>query len=528
MIVSSQTSDRLRCCTIVISQLGAIDKMKLIRHSRWVAIGITLFLSLSSLLDFVPAKVLSQSPSAIEKPIEIAQKKPAKDCSAILAQGDELYLAQKQQEAEALYRKCKPDFSQPTKVRQEVPEPVTEIKQLGGGERLWQNALDGIAKNIDSKTYFSLVGLTKTYPQFIPAYLKLAEFCNSKGKYCEQYGKEGQPKDAIQVLDRVTELYPDNPELMKTKVKLLADGQEYLEASIAARQFALIYNDAPEADEFTQLADDYLKKFEKETKDELVTQGVLSGLIGLGQTIAGDWKQGISGFQTIALLLRGESNFGAEVATLQADKYKEDNKLLTDQEIVNYIKGIAGRFTPLMGRNFEYEYYVVRDSDLNAFALPGGKVFVNTGAILNTNSEAELAGVLAHEISHSVLSHGFRRVAQSNVLSSLGNVVPFVNLFSELVTKQYSRDNERQADILGTKVLANSGYAADGLRNFMATLNQKSGDVPRTLTSTHPAPIERVRYLEDLIQKNSYNRYAYEGVKKHQEIQKRIQNTSNA
>jgi tetratricopeptide (TPR) repeat protein len=492
--------------------------MKLIRRSRWVAIGITLFLSLSFLLNLVPAKVLSQS----QKPLELAQNQPAKDCLAILTKADELYLAQKQQEAETLYRQCKPDFPQPVKATKEVPEPVTAIEQLGGGERLWQNALDGIAKNIDSKSYFSLVGLTKTYPQFLPAHLKLAEFCSSKGKFCEQYAQEGQPKNAVQVLERVTELYPDNADLMKSKIKLLADGKEYLEASITARQFSLIYNDSPEADEFAKLADDYLKKFENETKDELIAQGVLSGLIGLGQIIAGDWRQGLSGFQTISLLLEGESNFGGQMASLQAEKYKEDNKLLTDGEVVNYIQGLAGRFTPLMGRNFQYEYYVVKDDAFNAFALPGGKIFVNTGAILNTNSEAELAGILAHEISHAALSHGFRRAAQSNFLSSLGNVVPFVNLFSELLTKQYSRDNERQSDILGTRVLAASGYAADGLRNSMAALQKKHGNTPTTLTSTHPAPVDRVRYLESLIQKNGYNRYAYEGVKKHQEIQNRL------
>jgi tetratricopeptide (TPR) repeat protein len=498
--------------------------MKLIRHSRWVAIGISLFLSLSFLLNLVPARVLSQSKPTIKGAIELAQNQPAKDCLAILAQADELYLAQKQQEAETLYRQCKQDFPQPAKVQKEVPEPVMEIGQLGGGDRLWQNALDGIANNIDSKSYFSLVGLTKTYPQFIPAHLKLAEFCNNKGKFCEQYAQDGQPKNAIQVLERVTELYPDNPDLLKSKIKLLADAKEYLEASITARQFSLIYNDAPEADEFAQLADDYLKKFEKETKEEVIAQGVLSGLIGLGQIIAGDWRQGLSGFQTISLLLQGESHFGGEMAALRAEEYKESNKLVAEGEVLNYIQGIAGRFTPLMGRNFQYEYYVVEDDTLNAFALPGGKVFVNTGAILNTNSEAELAGILAHEISHAALSHGFRRVAQSNFLSTLGNVVPFVNLFSEIVTTQYSRDNERQADILGTRVLSASGYAADGLRNFMATLNKKDEDRVTTLTSTHPAPVERVRYLENLIEKNGYNRYAYEGVKKHQEIQNRIKN----
>jgi predicted Zn-dependent protease len=222
-------------------------------------------------------------------------------------------------------------------------------------------------------------------------------------------------------------------------------------------------------------------------------------------------------------MVQGESGFGEQAISSFVGEQKQRGALVEDQEIVDYIKGIAGRMTPYMGRDFKYEFYVVRDSSLNAFALPGGKVVVNTGAILNTNSEAELAGLLGHEISHAVLSHGFLKLVQGNLLQNLDQVVPLFDQVSPILNAQYSQDAERQADLLGTRALASSGYAADGLRDFMVTLKETSGNSPTNYLSTHPAPSERVSYLEQLITDNGYNRYAYLGIKKHKEIQKRLQ-----
>lgn len=116
--------------------------------------------------------------------------------------------------------------------------------------------------------------------------------------------------------------------------------------------------------------------------------------------------------------------------------------------------------TPYMGRDFEYEYYVVKDPNINAFALPGGKIVVNTGAIMAADSEAEIAGLLGHEIAHAVLSHGFLKVARANFLNSSGQLlgsvqelqqgVPFITRMSALVNLAYSREAETQSDILGT------------------------------------------------------------------------------
>jgi predicted Zn-dependent protease len=78
---------------------------------------------------------------------------------------------------------------------------------------------------------------------------------------------------------------------------------------------------------------------------------------------------------------------------------------------------------------------------------------------------------------------------------------------------------ERQADTLGTRLIVTSGYAADGLRNLMVTMDKEQKNNPPQWLSSHPGGGERVRYLEDLITRSGYNRYAYEGVSKHLSIQ---------
>lgn len=88
---------------------------------------------------------------------------------------------------------------------------------------------------------------------------------------------------------------------------------------------------------------------------------------------------------------------------------------------------------------------------------------------------------------------------------------PYGRTVANLFTLNYSRDMERQADALGTRLIASTGYAADGLRNLMVTLKQQEKFSPPSWLASHPATNERIRSLESLIERNRYNRYAYEG-----------------
>jgi predicted Zn-dependent protease len=173
---------------------------------------------------------------------------------------------------------------------------------------------------------------------------------------------------------------------------------------------------------------------------------------------------------------------------------------------------VAGR------KEFQYEFNVILEDKINAFALPGGKIFLNAGAIKSSNSEAELVGLLAHEVSHAVLSHGFQLVTEGNLLSNVTQFIPLGGTIAQLFVLDYSREMERQADILGTRMLTSLGYAADGLRNLMVTLKQEAPSHPYSWLATHPVTDERIRYLEELIQRNGYNRYTYEGVARHTEM----------
>ncbi|MBE9113075.1 M48 family metalloprotease, partial [Nodosilinea sp. LEGE 07298] len=211
----------------------------------------------------------------------------------------------------------------------------------------------------------------------------------------------------------------------------------------------------------------------------------------------------------------GESGLGNQVA----EQVKRQLPMVEDPEIRAYVNNMGQGLAELAGRDeFDYSFEVIMDDSLNAFALPGGKIFINAGAITKSHSEAELAGLLGHEISHAVLSHGFQMVTQGNLTSSLASFIPIpevANIAAGLIVSSYSRDMERQSDILGTKLLANNRYAADGLHNLMITLEEEYGNRGVSWFASHPNPGDRVSYLKQLIDQGGFDRYAYEGVETH-------------
>jgi tetratricopeptide (TPR) repeat protein len=451
----------------------------------------------------------------------IAQSISAANRFQMLVEADNLYKQGEKQAAENLYRKVKPNFPPSEPQRQ----AIYDAKQLPGDAQAYLRiAKEGMQQGNVDTILLPLQKLTQNYPEFIEGHVLLAKTCEQNSSACKASAKDGQPRNAVEVLEKATEIYPDDPDLLKAKISTLQKKENYLEAAIAAHQFVAIYPDYEEAPEFTKLADDNMKRYHSKLRGSLQTQGIVNLAIGIaGGVIKKDWNSGISGLDTLLMLAEGESKFGKKMSDQLVKQYQEQGKLVDDPVVLNYVKGIAGRLTPLMGRKFDYEFYVIKDDSINAFALPGGKIFINTGAILGTNSEAELAGLLSHEISHSVLSHGFQGVSKSKFFSNLKKVVAVPEIISQFAQAQYSQEQERQADILGTRVLSKAGYAADGLRNLMVTLNQQSKQQSTNWNSSHPAPKERVNYIENLIQRNNYNRYAFEGVKTHSNMQKSLQ-----
>lgn len=428
-----------------------------------------------------------------------------------LIQADQLYLGGQFDAADTLYREAKIPFSKETEAAKQRPEPILDPAALPpAGQVFWREAEAGIAQNLETRTMVPLNFLVERYPEFVPGQLRLAEVLQ----------KYERPEEALTVLERTTTLYPAQPDLLKAKVALLAKTEQWLEASIAARQFALLNPQSPDADEFATLAEDNLKRFQVHMRRELRGSAIANVVTGaLGYVLTGNIFGPLSAVQTTALLLRGESSVG-ESAAKQA---KNQLELVEDPIVVDYVNEIGRRIATVAGRDFDYEFHVVMDDRLNAFALPGGKVFINAGAIAKTNSEAELAGLLAHELSHAVLSHGFQLVTEGNLIANTTQYFPLGGTIANLFVADYSRDMERQSDILGTRILASTGYAADGLRNLMVTLEKEDKDsMPFTWLSSHPVTNERIRYLESLILDNGYNRYAYEGVARHEAVKAKV------
>lgn len=455
----------------------------------------------------------SETEARDKKPSEAAEPPPTPEELARrqkLMEGDKLYLAGNLPEAEKMYRLAKAPFTTKLKNQQRKPAIIDPAQLSPAGKVYWREAEAGIASKLQTRTLVPLQLLVEQVPEFIPGHIKYAETL-------KQYGDN---KKALAVLDRAATLYPNQPDLIKARVAALADAKKWMEASLAARQYAILNPNDPQAPEFKKLADANLKRYKSHIRAEVRGNTIANIITGaLGYAVTGSLLGPFSALDSTIMLLQGEGAIGESVAK----QAKKQLKLINDETVVKYVDEIGQKLVKVSGREeFKYEFFVIPLEDLNAFALPGGKIFINAGAIVKANSEAELAGLIGHELSHVVLSHGFQLVTQGNLISNVTQYLPLGGTIGQLFGLSYSRDMERQADNLGTRLIATSGYASDGLRNLMATLEKQQKNVPPTWLSSHPGGSERVSYLESLISDTGYNRYAYEGVGRHQEIKERV------
>ena len=454
----------------------------------------------------------SEAKDKVKKPTpeEIARLKK-------LAAADKLYLAGNKAAAVKLYRQAKEVWlieKERATANKEQVATFDDPQQLSpAGQVFWRNYQQGEKQGLETKVIASLKLLTTREPQFIPGHIR----------YAEVLKEHEREEESLQVLNQAVSLYPNEPKLLKAKMNADIAEDKWLDASIMARQFALFNPNLPEAEEFNQLAEQYLAKYQSNLRSSITWNAIGNAIAGtVGFALTGNLFGPLSALQTSSLLLKGESAVGES----SVKQIKKQLPLLEDKQTTQYVNEIGQKVAAASGRDeFKYEFYLVMDNQLNAFALPGGKVFVNAGAIMNTDSEAELAGLLAHEISHAALSHGFQLAAKGNLTANIISYVPYVgSTASNLIVLNYSRGMEKQADLFGTRILVNAGYAADGVRNLMAKLEKANRDEensePPAWLSTHPNSKQRIEYMEKLIVDNNLNRYAYEGVARHQKIKK--------
>lgn len=198
-----------------------------------------------------------------------------------------------------------------------------------------------------------------------------------------------------------------------------------------------------------------------------------------------------------------------EIGAQSAQQAEQQLPMLNDREVDAYINRIGQKLAQNAGGpQFQYRFRVVNASDINAFALPGGFIYLNRGIIENARNEGEVAGVLAHEIAHSALRHGTHQASKAYAaqagLQILGgllggkvgqstaqilNTVGGVGLNALFL--KFSRELETQADVRGAQILAASGYQPADMVSFFDQLAKVDKSKKTTWLSHHPAPPDR-------------------------------------
>lgn len=210
-----------------------------------------------------------------------------------------------------------------------------------------------------------------------------------------------------------------------------------------------------------------------------------------------------------------------------AAQVRKQAVIVNNPFLQEYIQRVGKRLAsqPEAG-DYPYTFTVVLDKSINAFALPGGPAFVNSGTLAAADNEAQLAGVMAHEISHVALRHGTSQASKANLLqipavlagaligngSLMGQLAQLgIGLGLNSALLKYSRDAESQADALGSHIMSEAGYNPIELARFFEKLQGAgSGSSALQFLSDHPNPGNREQSIEAEIRTLPRRNYGYE------------------
>jgi predicted Zn-dependent protease len=206
-----------------------------------------------------------------------------------------------------------------------------------------------------------------------------------------------------------------------------------------------------------------------------------------------------------------------EMGQQAAKEAEKQMSVLNNRQATAYVDALGKQLAAhAPGHKYPFQYKIVNDNNINAFALPGGFIYINRGAIEAADNEAQLAGVIAHETGHVVLRHGTNQVSKAYLaqapLSVLGGVIGSNSIGSVLaqlgvgfatnsLLLRYSRDAERQADLIGTQILYDAGYSPQAMVDFFEKIQAESKGRASEFFSDHPNPESRISYVQKEIGK---------------------------
>jgi len=211
-----------------------------------------------------------------------------------------------------------------------------------------------------------------------------------------------------------------------------------------------------------------------------------------------------------------------ELGKIFIRKVKSQLPIIEDQDILEYVRYVGNRLLEnVPEKNFDFNFYVIREQTYNAFAGPGGHVFIHSGLLENMTDELELAGILAHEIAHVICRHISERIDRSKKMSMatlagtiagilIGGNVGAAMIYGSAAAQQsmflaYTREDEREADQNCLRYLRDAGYNGKGLLSSLKKIRKVSwidtSDIP-TYMMTHPAINERLAYIDTALSAN--------------------------
>jgi predicted Zn-dependent protease len=216
--------------------------------------------------------------------------------------------------------------------------------------------------------------------------------------------------------------------------------------------------------------------------------------------------------QHISLTEKQEIALGLQAVQEMEQQYQGVYPDQKAQDLVDAVGFTVVKQSDAGKTDWPFEFTLLADPEtINAFALPGGQVFITYALFSHLQTEGQLAGVLGHEVGHVVARHGAQRIAKSDLTQGLSGAVAVASgdarasqvaaMVAQLVTLKYGRDDELQADQLGVRFMSQAGYDPRAMIGVMQILAQlTAGQRPPEFFSTHPNPENRIQKIQAAIQ----------------------------
>lgn len=223
--------------------------------------------------------------------------------------------------------------------------------------------------------------------------------------------------------------------------------------------------------------------------------------------------------QQVSLSPDEEVAMGLQSAPQMAEEY---GGLFPDDKVQQKVKYIGNELVRTFnnevesfghGNPYQFDFHVLRDPQtVNAFALPGGQIFITVGLLSRLKSEDQIAGVLGHEIGHVVYRHSSEQMAKTEFYQGLAGAATaaagdmgasqIANYVAQMKLMKFGRDDELESDEFGVKYMLKAGYNAESMIEVMEILAEASGGRSRDeFMSSHPSPDNRIGRIKEHIEK---------------------------